>query len=209
MSKNKSQKKINLSNITQKWVDLMLPFAEDYSNRMTESELARKSKVPQQSASRYLSKLVALNLINYEKQGRNKLFYLDLKNQSARIMLNIIESYKSLQFCIKNREMAIIISEILKYCESLIIFGSYASGNFTNESDSDIVVLGKHYKEQIKKIKQKQIIEINEHYSEYNKFKKILASKNPLAIEIMKNHLLFGDISKIIDIFLRTANERR
>ena len=97
----------------------------------------------------------------------------------------------------------------MRYCESLIVFGSYASGNFSKESDLDIVILGKSNKEQIKKIKQKQIIQINEHYISYIEFAKILKSKNPLSIEIMKNHILFGNVSKIIDIFWKREYEHR
>ena len=75
------------------------------------------------------------------------------------------------------------------------------------ESDLDIVVLGKHDEEQIKKIKQRQIIEINEHYVSYNEFAKMLNSGNPLSLEIIKNHVLFGDISRIVDIFWRREME--
>ena len=102
MNKQKEQsKKPNLSDITQKWVDLLIPFSSNYSDKISASELARKSKIPQQTASRYLNKLVKLNLLNYMKQGRNKLFYFDLGKQTAKIMLNIIENQKSLQFQLK------------------------------------------------------------------------------------------------------------
>jgi len=91
----------------------------------------------------------------------------------------------------------------------LIIFGSYASDSFSKESDLDIVILGRCNKEEIKKIKQKQIIQINEHHVSYIEFARILKSKNPLSIEIMKNHVLFGEVSKIVDIFWRREYERR
>ena len=194
--------KLNLGDITQKWVDLLVPFSDNYSARLSASELSRRTKIPQQSASRYLNKLASLNLINYVKEGKNKLFYFDLEKQTAKILLNLIENQKALQFQSKTKEVAVIINEILKYCESSIVFGSYASGNFSKESDLDIVILDKYNKEQIKKVKEKQIIEINEHYASYNDFVKILKSRNPLSIEIMKNHVLFGNTSKIVDIFL-------
>ncbi len=203
----KKRIKSNLSNITQKWVDLLIPFSGSYSAKLSASELARESKIPQQTSSRLLNKLVRLNLINYEKIGKNKLFYFDLEKQTTKIILNFIENQKALQFHLKIREISVVMNEILKYCESLIIFGSYASGNFSKESDLDIVILGKYNKEEIKKIKQKQIIQINEHYASYNEFAKILKSKNPLSIEIMKNHVLSGDVSKIVDIFWRKEYE--
>ncbi len=198
----KKKIKSKMSNITQKWVDLLIPFSNNYSARLSVSELARKSRIPQQTASRLLNKLTRSNLINYIKEGKNKLFYFDLEKQTTKIILNFIENQKALKFQLKIREISVIINEILKYCESLIVFGSYASNAFNKESDLDIVILGKSNKEKIKKIKQKQIIQINEHYVSYNEFAKILKSKNPLSIEIIKNHILFGDISKIIDIFL-------
>ncbi|MEK6888042.1 MAG: helix-turn-helix domain-containing protein [Candidatus Aenigmatarchaeota archaeon] len=204
-----AKKKPNLGNITQEWVSLIVPMAGDYSAKMTESELSRMTGIPQQSASRYLGKLATLNLINYERQGRNKVFYLDMKKQTTGLILAIVEAHKSLRFCVKNREISVIIGEIAKYCESLIVFGSYSSGSFSKDSDLDIVVLGKYNKQCIKKIKQKQTIEINEHYSGYNGFRKALELRNTLSVEIMKNHLLFGDISKIVNIFMVAAHDRR
>ena len=205
----KKRIKSDLSNITQKWVDLLIPFSDNYSAESSASELARKSKIPQQTASRLLNKLVKLNLINYTKKGKNKLFYFDLEKQTTKIILNFIENQKALQFQLKIKEIPVVINEILKYCESLIIFGSYASDSFSKESDLDIVILGRSNKEEIKKIKQKQIIQINEHHVSYIEFARILKSKNPLSIEIMKNHVLFGEVSKIVDIFWRREYERR
>ena len=66
-----------------------------------------------------------------------------------------------------------------------------------------------YWKKEIEKVKQKQIMEINKHYASYNEFTGILKSKNPLSIEIMKNHVLFGDVSKMVDIFWRREYERR
>lgn len=201
--------KSNLSNITHKWVDLLRPFSGGYSLKMSASELSEKTEIPQQSASRYLNRLVRLNLINYTTVGKNKLFYFDLGKQNTKITLNLIENQKALQFQLSSKEVAVIIEQVLNSCESLIIFGSYASGRFNEESDLDLVILGKSDKDEIKKIKQKQIMQINEHYASYKEFDKLLNSGNPLALEIMKNHVLFGDVSKIADIFWRREYERR
>ncbi len=208
-TKNIKNKKPNLSNVTQKWVNVLIPYAHDYSFKLSASELSRKSKIPQQTISRSLNKLVKLNVIDYVKEGKNKLFYFDLEKQTTKIILNLIENQKALQFQLNMNEIPVILNEFLKYCESLIVFGSYASNDFNKESDLDLVILGKYDKEKIKKIKQKQILEINEHYVSYVEFVRILKSKNPLSIEILKNHILFGDVSKIVDIFWRIKHERR
>ena len=197
-------KNSKMSNITQKWIDLLIPFSDDYSSKRSAIQISKKTKISQQTASRCLNKLAKLNLINYEKEGKNKLFYFDFKNPKTKTILNLIENQKTLQFQLKIKEASIIINEFLNFCESLIVFGSYASGKFSKNSDLDIVILGKCNKEKIKKIKQKQIIDINEQYISYKEFFQKLKTKNPLSLEIMKNHILFGDVSKIVDIFWRT-----
>lgn len=200
--------KTKMSNITQKWVNLLQPFSENYSAKLSASEIARRSKIPQQTVSRSLNNLTKLNLIDYVKKGKNKLFYFNLAKETTKLMLNAIEIQKSLEFQLKRKDIAIIVNEILRFSESLIIFGSYASGKPDKESDIDLVIVGKCNKKDIKKIKDRQIIEINEHYISYEEFGKMLKSKNALAREIMLNHLLLGDVSKIVGLFWSREYER-
>ncbi|MBS3151599.1 helix-turn-helix transcriptional regulator [Candidatus Woesearchaeota archaeon] len=54
----------NLSNVTQKWVELLIPFTGDYTVKLSASELARQAAIPQQTAARYLDKLTGGNLLN-------------------------------------------------------------------------------------------------------------------------------------------------
>lgn len=189
-----------IGDITQKWVKLLAPFTGDYSAKLSVSELSRRAKIPQQSASRYLNSLARLNLIDYKREGKNKMFYFDLKKPATKIIFSLAENQKALTFQLT--PAAAIINEILEFCESLVVFGSYASGKNLRESDLDIVVLGKHNREKIKKIKPKQVVEINEHYISYREFRKKIKEKNPLALEIMHSHILFGNVSRLIDIFL-------
>ena len=199
-TKNKFYSK--MGDITQKWVELLIPFISNYGNKLFETELSRLSNVPQQTASRYLNLLVKQNILSYEWKGRNKIFYFDYSKQTTKIVLEILENSKALAFQQKLSEISVIINEILKYSEAVIVFGSYASYSFDESSDLDMVIAGKFNKEEIKKIKQKQTLQINEHYISYEEFNKILRSKNPLALEILKNHVLFGNISKIVQIFI-------
>ena len=192
----------NMSNITQKWVELLMPLTSNYKNKMSETELARLSKIPQQTASRYLNELVKNNLLDYTRQGRNKLFYFDYSKQTTKIIFEILENSKALVFQKNLNEAALIVNEMLKYAESIIIFGSYASYKFNKSSDLDVVFLGKSNEGELKKIKQRQIMQINEHYVSYEEFAKILRSRNSLALEIANNHILFGNISKIVNIFI-------
>jgi DNA-binding IclR family transcriptional regulator len=71
-------KKPNMGNITQKWVDILITYSNDYSIKLSTSELSRRSGIPQQTVSRYLNRLAKLTLIDYVREGKSKLFYFDL-----------------------------------------------------------------------------------------------------------------------------------
>lgn len=94
----KKVKKSNLSNITQKWVDLLIPYSNDYSSKFSANELSRKSKIPQQTASRYLNKLVKFTL---KEESDVKKFILKCKT-----VLNNLNSEKIEQIRAKIKELA-------------------------------------------------------------------------------------------------------
>jgi len=194
-----------ISNITNRWVDILLPFTGNYGMRFSATELAKLSGIPQQTASRQLNELTKENMLNYEIRGRNKLFYLDHSKQSTKNVFEVLENQKSLIFQRKLTKVSVIISELIGYTEAIIVFGSYSSYKFTKDSDLDLLFLGKSDKAYIDKIRQRNTIEINSHYMLYSGFSKLLAEKNPLAVEILKNHTIFGDISKIVSIFLEVT----
>jgi predicted nucleotidyltransferase len=186
-----------------------VPFSSDYSARFTASELSRRLRLPQQTVSRQLNRLAKANLVGFVREGKNKLFYLDGSRAATMTLLGLMEATKCLQFQLAHLPAVVVVNELLRHCESIIVFGSYAAGNFDEESDLDIVILGGCNKGAIKKVKHASPVEVNEHYAEYGEFERILRSGNPLAIEIMKNHVIFGDISKVVRIFWRNAYEKR
>lgn len=183
--------------VTQKWVKLLVPFTSGYSRKFTESELSSLSGVPQQTASRLLSQLVKANLVSYEKQGRNKLFSIT-GLPSSGALLQLIESQKALEFYQRAKDASVIINELLKHSESIILFGSYSAYTHNEDSDIDLVIVGKADKEKIKSAKQKFPVQVNEQYVSYKELSDAIKNKNPLAIELIKSHIIFGDISIIV-----------
>jgi len=195
-----------MGNITHKWVNILLPFTGNYGGMLSGTELAKLSNTPQQTASRYLNELVRQNLIGYSTQGRNKLYHFDHSKQSTKTVYEILESHKGIIFQQKAMEAFTVIAEMLGCTESLIVFGSYSSYTFDESSDLDVVLVGKCDKEKIKRIKQRQTMRINEHYVSYEEFESMIKSGNPLSIEILKNHVVFGDVSKIVSVFIRASS---
>ncbi len=193
---------IKMSNVGQICPDILRPYLKDYSLKLSASEIARETKIERRTISRILNKLIKMNLLDYILQGKNKLFYFDLSKNSSFSLINLVEVNNSMDFEFRNKEISLIISKVLDFCEGVVLFGSYASGKNKRDSDLDLILLGKVNVAEIKKVKSFSPIEINEQIVSYSEFEKILRNKNPLSLEISKNHVLFGNFSKIIKIFL-------
>jgi predicted nucleotidyltransferase len=191
-----------MSNITQNRVNMLIPLTNNYKTKLTQSDISRITKIPQQSLSRYLNSYVKEGIIEYNVEGRNKLFYINSKNNLSLNTFQLIENQKTLLFQQKVKNVSIILSELLNYTEAIILFGSYSKYEQTKNSDLDLILVGKSNKEKIKELKRNFPIEINEEYLSFEELKKAFKSNNPLAIELLNNHVLFGDISKIVKLFM-------
>lgn len=191
-----------MSDVGQLCPDVLKAYLRDYSLKLSASEIAKEVKIERRTVSRILNKLVKFNLINYSIQGKNKLFYFDLKKTNTSFLLNLVEIYNSISFTFKNKEISVTISKLLDFFEGVIVFGSYASSKEKEGSDLDVVLLGRKNRHVLEDVKKMSLIEINEHFVSHEEFKEILKKKNPLAIEISKNHVLFGNFSSVVKIFL-------
>lgn len=194
--------KYKISNVTQKWVDVLKPFSGNYYGKFSASELAEKSGVPQQSCSRILNKLSEMKLINYELNGKNKLFYLDLERENSLGLLSIVENEKGIDFNLNNFEVGSLIMKILKYCSSVIVFGSYASYKNKKGSDLDLIILDCKNRKKVNELIDMFLVEVNAHFFSFEKFDLLLEEGEFLGREVYKNHILFGDVSKMVLVFM-------
>jgi len=188
-----------MANISQSWLELLVPFTYEYDKKFTGSEVSRITRVPQRTAARHLDRMVRLNLIRIKIRGRNKFYYFDLNNERSKILLNFVESYKSLKFSLKT-DLWRCLEKFSKF-GTLILFGSYAKGYATKSSDIDLVIFAKKTKE-ISSILH-DFPKVNAHFLSISEFGRTLKSGNILAVEIVKSHVIFGEVSQITDIFWR------
>ncbi len=192
--------KQKMANIGQKWPEVLVPFVNDYTIRLTASEIAKKTKIPRRTISRILGRLVKSNLIRYIIEGKNKKYYLELKDQKTKLLLGFVEYYKALKFSSEKKKIFIVLEELMKL-RGVVLFGSYAKGTAAEESDIDILVIG-NKSENIREIARRQTKQVNLHFSTLREFEKLLKKKNVLALEIMKNHITFGN-SQFIELCWR------
>ncbi len=180
---------------------ILVPFTRDYSQKVHASKLARLVNASQKTVARKLEQLEQMYLLNFVREGRNKSYFLDLKKGSSWSILQILENYKEINFMLSSQKLFPLLLELSNIC-SLILFGSYAKGIAKEDSDLDLVILSKKTKE-IVKIVEKYPYQVNAHYVDLAFLEKRLKEGWPLAKEIVKDHILFGEKEKIIKIFLR------
>mgnify|MGYP001574582891 FL=1 len=62
-----------MTDISQKWLDILVPFTGNYAQRITGSRIATKLHMPQKTVSRTLDILSSVAL-RYRRDGKNKYY---------------------------------------------------------------------------------------------------------------------------------------
>jgi len=95
---------------------------------------------------------------------------------------------------------------------TIILFGSYTKKTYNDESDIDIAYIGKIIEKELSKIKQIGELygkKINVKKVSLKNFEKALKEKDPLVIEIIKNHILLQNPEQFINSLWRYYNEKK
>ncbi|MEK6869152.1 MAG: nucleotidyltransferase domain-containing protein, partial [Nanoarchaeota archaeon] len=100
----------------------------------------------------------------------------------------------------------------LKLDGTIVLFGSYAKRTFRKDSDIDLFCLGKiadKETEEIRKIGKTYGKTINVKKSMIKNFEGGLRKKDPLIVEIIKNHVLLQNPEPFINALWRYYDEIR
>ncbi len=134
------------------------------------------------TVSRRLSALLKENVLDFQIEGKNKVFFLRKNLQAKNYSFNA-ERYKLLKRLKKYPELDVIIEDILKKCDEklIVLFGSYAKETAKKDSDIDIYI-------ETKKRKVKERIE--DVHSDINVKIGAFDRESILIKEIIKNHVI-------------------
>jgi len=144
--------------------------------------LAKELKTNQTTIARKINNLFNENIVDYKKEGRNKVYFLKRNLESLQFVL-IVEHYKLIEILKKYTYLRKILQEIIqnKKIKLAILFGSHARKTTTKESDIDI------YIETISRSIKRKLEEINSRISvKIGKFNR----KSLLIKEIEKEHVI-------------------
>lgn len=194
-----------MANISQKWLrnefKILSVFGNEYNRKLRESEIVKITKVPQRTASRKLNNLSKIKILDFIKEGKNKVYFINKNNPLLKNILILIEDYKTIRFLEMNPKLSFLFERINKPC---LVFGSYAKEDIADSSDLDILVFYNQEKDkqEIKKALSFSNIDIHLQFTTINKFIDDLRSKNTLALEVTKNHIIINGLDEITKLFL-------
>ncbi len=145
-------------------------------------DLAKELKTNHMMVSRKINALRGENIVDFREEGKNKVFFLK-KTDEARAYLIISENYKLLKLLKKYSSLKGVVNKIQKTgrIKMAILFGSYAKGTATRDSDIDIYIDTKNrmLKKELENLDSKLSVKTGPY------------DKNSLLIkEIEKNHVI-------------------
>ncbi len=138
------------------------------------------------TALRKIDELVKENVLDYKKEGKNKVFFLK-KTLQAKNYVYMAENYKTNKLLEKYPELSIILKEAMLKTNSnlVVLFGSYAKFIAKQDSDIDLFI---ETKDRSLKSKMKEVSnKINLKIGNFD-------LDSALIKEIIKNHVIMKGI---------------
>ena len=164
--------------------------------RITISALLRATKVSPQSGYRYISELLLSGIIREKREGKKPTlrYLLPCFSETGKLCFALIEENKRINFLEKHPELKGPFEQFSRELGGqriALLFGSFARGAETRESDLDLFLIGK-------KIDKKKIEELTERC--------FVTIKNPVSLRIWREKDVVSALKKE-DAFLKQVEK--
>lgn len=188
-------------NITENHLRTLTLFTRGFKKSLYIREVNRELNISPRTAQLILESIEKKGILKSELKGKIRIYELK-NNWKTRQYLLLTEQYKLLTFTKKHQ----IIKEIIEKIEPTIkgtglIFGSYAKGQETKESDLDILIIGKHDQEKTEEISKQFNIDISIKEYTTKKFTEKYA-KDYLIREALDNHVVIKGTEDLLKVVL-------
>ncbi len=189
-------------------------FRSDYLAQFHVREMAKLTKKSHVTLLPHLKALEKDKILISKTVGKNKVYSLNFENIITKNYLTLSETVETTTFLEQIFLIKKITKEIfnLNLSGTITLFGSYAKKTFKEESDIDLFYLGQITDKEIQNIKsigKTYGKTINVKKSTLKNFELGLRKKDPLIIEIIKNHVILQNPEQFINSLWRFYDERR
>ena len=199
--------------ITNNVFEMLALYRADYSASMHIRAMAKLIGTSHVTLLPYLKHLEKLKILNSEKAGRNKQYTLNSDNILTKHYLITTEELATISYLDKNfliKKLAEHLSNI-DISNPLILFGSYAKGYATEESDIDLFSIGKLTENQhthTKKFEATFGKKINIKTVSTENFNAGLRTGDILIKEVVANHIVISNPDPFVTMLWRQYVER-
>ena len=193
-------------NINQTTLEILELYRSNYSISVHVRAVARETQVDVKAIQLQLKKLEKTHIVISAQKGRNKEYSLNLNNYLTKYYMILAETYASITYLGENFEVKKLISEIGdKLGGSVLLFGSFAKGEITPQSDIDLLVVGDKKPDLDSAREAGQLIgrQISIKPTTEKMFLEGLISHDPLIQEAVANHIILKGIDTICDLMWR------
>jgi predicted nucleotidyltransferase len=150
--------------------------------------LSYKLNINHMTITRKIKELEQMNVLDFNYEGKNKVYFIK-DSIEAKEKLMMMEHFKLITLIKNNPKLKKIINEIKKLeLEFAIVFGSYAKGNNKTDSDIDLYIDNKKFKNELSLLDSRLSIKTGEF------------DKNNLLIkEIIKDHIIIKGVERFYE----------
>lgn len=201
-------------NITKWKMKIVGLYRKNYLATFHIREMAKLLKTSHVTLLPHLNGLEKDRIVEAKTVGKNKVFSLNLSNISTKDYIALAEKSETIEFLEAVFLIKKIVTDLNKFnlhgC--FIIFGSYAKGYYTKESDVDIFYIGEISRDQIKTVENFGKIyakKISVKTSTINNFETGLRERDALIREVVDSHYLVQNADLFVNVLWRYCNEVR
>jgi len=198
-------------NINQTTLRILGLFSSDYRKAIHIREIARNIQIDVKAVGIQLNRLEKANVLSSVLRGRNKEYQLNLSNPVTMFYIILAEVFASIIYLGNNFLVKKLTSEIANKIEgTIILFGSFARGEATEESDIDLFVISekKADAEAVNEAGRLMGREINMKSTGRKQFLNGLMENDPLIKEVVSSHIVIKGVDQLVEIMWLYHGER-
>ena len=195
-------------NMNQTTLKILSLYKSDYRRTSHLREIAREIGVDVKSTQIQLRRLESVRILSSAFKGRNKEYSLNLSNLLTKYYMTLAETFTSITYLEMNFLIKKIVSELdHRIQETIILFGSFAKGDATKESDIDpFTVTEQELKVHIDAAREVEGLigrKINVKSTCEAEFVKGFARGDPLIREVVSDHIILKGIDSFVGMMWR------
>lgn len=193
-------------NINQTTLKILGLYSNDYSKSLHLREIARETRVDVKAIQLQLKRLEKLNVLSSTLKGRNKEYGLNFNNSITKYFMIMGETFASINYLRKNFLIKKVADEIGKQIEgTIVLFGSFAKGQTTRESDIDLFVIDGKKPDSSAFRETGNIVgrTISVKSASRRLFMQGLRENDPLISEVVSGHIILKGVDDFCEILWR------